>query len=128
MGARILRRRKEKGLTQEELANKLGVSNQAVSKWEGDVCCPDLQLLPLLATQKIRDYHESISLYMRTLAHDGMVSLTELARQYSDESPGYVIQSWMRSRNTLRRRCGSDGLMRWAPCQTGKRRRRERLP
>ena len=55
----------------------------------------------LLATQKIRDYHESISLYMRTLAHDGMVSLTELARQYSDESPGYVIQSWMRSRNTL---------------------------
>ena len=55
----------------------------------------------LLATQKIKDYHESISLYMRTLAHDGMVSLTELARQYSDESPGYVIQSWMRSRNTL---------------------------
>ena len=55
----------------------------------------------LLATQKIRDYHESISLYMRTLAHDGMVSLTELARRYSDESPGYVIQSWMRSRNTL---------------------------
>ena len=42
----------------------------------------------ILATQKIRDYHESISLYMRTLAHDGMVSLTELARQYSDESPG----------------------------------------
>ena len=25
------------------------MSNQAVSKWEGDVCCPDLQLLPLLA-------------------------------------------------------------------------------
>ena len=49
MGARILRRRKEKGLTQEALAKQLGVSNQAVSKWEGDVCCPDLQLLPLLA-------------------------------------------------------------------------------
>ena len=49
MGARILRRRKEKELTQEALANQLGVSNQAVSKWEGDVCCPDLQLLPLLA-------------------------------------------------------------------------------
>ena len=37
---------------------------------------------------KIRDYHETISLYMRTLAHDGMLSLTELVRQYSDESPG----------------------------------------
>ena len=55
----------------------------------------------LWTTQKIRDYHETISLYMRMLAHDGMLSLTELVRQYSDESPGYVIQSWMRSRNTL---------------------------
>ena len=27
--------------------------------------------------------------------------MTELSRQYSEESPGYVIQSWMRSRNTL---------------------------
>ena len=46
MGARIARYRKENGLTQEALANRLGVTNQAVSKWEGDVCCPDIQLLP----------------------------------------------------------------------------------
>ena len=49
MGARIARYRKEKGLTQEALAHRLGVTNQAVSKWEGDVCCPDIQLLPALA-------------------------------------------------------------------------------
>lgn len=55
----------------------------------------------LRITEKIRDYHETISLYMRMLAYDGMISLTKLAKQYSDESPGYVIQSWMRSRNTL---------------------------
>ncbi len=30
-----------------------------------------------------------------------MVSLTELAWQYSEESLGYIIQSWMRHRNTL---------------------------
>ena len=49
MGARIARYRKELGLTQEALAHRLGVTNQAVSKWEGDVCCPDIQLLPELA-------------------------------------------------------------------------------
>ena len=55
----------------------------------------------LRTSKRIRDYQETIRLYMRLMTCKDMVSLTELARQYSEESPGYVIQSWMRSRNTL---------------------------
>ena len=49
LGKRIAMLRKEKGLTQEQLAEKVGVSAQAVSKWENDVSCPDITILPLLA-------------------------------------------------------------------------------
>ena len=45
----IVRSRKALGLTQEGLAQKLGVTNQAVSKWESGQSCPDLALLPRIA-------------------------------------------------------------------------------
>ena len=48
-GERIAALRKAAGLTQEALAQQLGVTNQAVSKWESDQCCPDIMLLPALA-------------------------------------------------------------------------------
>ena len=49
IGNRISALRKKKGLKQEELAAALGVSGQAVSKWENDQTCPDISLLPKLA-------------------------------------------------------------------------------
>ena len=49
LGATILKYRKELGITQDALAQKLEVTNQAVSKWESDQCCPDINLLPRLA-------------------------------------------------------------------------------
>jgi len=36
-------------LTQEQLAEKLGITAQAVSKWENDISCPDISILPKLA-------------------------------------------------------------------------------
>ena len=41
--------RKESGLTQSKLAGKMGVTDKAVSKWERDVCCPDVSTIPKLA-------------------------------------------------------------------------------
>ena len=49
LGTRIARLRKEKNLKQENLALLLNVSPQAVSKWENDVTCPDISILPELA-------------------------------------------------------------------------------
>ena len=48
IGSRIAKYRKGKGLTQEALANQMGVSSQAVSKWETDASCPDITALPQL--------------------------------------------------------------------------------
>lgn len=49
VGTQIGYYRRKMNMTQENLAQKLGVSNQAVSKWESDQCCPDVMLLPKLA-------------------------------------------------------------------------------
>ena len=49
IGKRICALRKERGMKQEELAQRLDVSSQAVSKWENDQTSPDISLLPRLA-------------------------------------------------------------------------------
>lgn len=49
IGSLISRRRKEKNMTQNDLALKLNVTDKAVSKWERDICFPDVALLPEIA-------------------------------------------------------------------------------
>lgn len=49
IGGRIAELRRKKGITQDQLAEQMGVSPQAVSKWENDISCPDIGLLPQLA-------------------------------------------------------------------------------
>ena len=49
IGKNIAKYRKAKGFTQEELGANLGVTNQAVSKWESEVSMPDVMLLPEIA-------------------------------------------------------------------------------
>ncbi len=80
--ARVLvKKRKEKGVTQEELANYMGVSKASVSKWETEQSYPDITLLPLLATyfnisiDDLMDYKpqmtkEDISKLYRRLSSD----------------------------------------------------------
>ena len=49
IGKRIAALRRAKGLTQDQLAERVGVTAQAVSKWENDNSCPDISILPLIA-------------------------------------------------------------------------------
>jgi len=49
IGTNIYTLRKEKKITQVQLAEKLGVSEQAISKWENNQCAPDVSLFPIIA-------------------------------------------------------------------------------
>lgn len=49
MGEIISTLRKEKGMTQKDIADKLGITDKAVSKWERDIAFPDTATIPKLA-------------------------------------------------------------------------------
>ncbi len=49
IGSKIRELRKKYGLTQEQLAENIGVSFQAVSKWENNIALPDITLIPVIA-------------------------------------------------------------------------------
>lgn len=49
LGMTIAALRKKNGMTQLDLAEKMGVTDKAVSKWERDISCPDVNTLPKLA-------------------------------------------------------------------------------
>ncbi|MBO5786342.1 MAG: helix-turn-helix transcriptional regulator [Clostridia bacterium] len=50
IGSKIRELRKQRGITQEQLATSIGISFQAVSKWENNIALPDITLAPMLAS------------------------------------------------------------------------------
>lgn len=49
MGKIISSLRREQGMTQKDLADRMGVTDKAVSKWERNLSCPDISSIPRLA-------------------------------------------------------------------------------
>lgn len=91
IGQYIAKKRKSKNLTQEQLADKLGVSNKTVSKWENGKCMPDYSIIQNLcleleiSTSELIDGEDtgdnSIRLYDDTQIMDFIKRTQELESQ-----------------------------------------------
>ena len=75
-GKFIALKRKQKNLTQEQLAEKLGVSNKTISKWETGKCMPDYSIIKSLC--------EELEVTVAELM-DGEMSEEKSVRIYDDE-------------------------------------------
>ena len=76
IGSYITNKRREKNLTQEQLAEKLGVSNKTISKWENGKCMPDYSIIEQLC--------EELSVTLSELM-DGEDATEDSMRVYDDE-------------------------------------------
>ncbi len=73
IGENIARYRKAKSLTQEQLGELLGVTNQAVSKWESGVSMPDVMLLPRIAEALEINIYDLYGTTKNSQAHKGQI-------------------------------------------------------
>lgn len=79
IGTNIRALRRKHHITQEQLAEKLGVSYQSVSRWENDTCYPDMELLPALA----RIFSVSIDRLLGVSEEDKNDKVTEMLKSLS---------------------------------------------
>ncbi|MBQ2923595.1 MAG: helix-turn-helix domain-containing protein [Tyzzerella sp.] len=90
-GKKISELRKEKNMTQKELADKLHVTDKAVSKWERGANFPDLGLMEELAT--VLDTTPSILLGLEEASKEEIVnSFAEISNQQSEEAEKEIQQ------------------------------------
>lgn len=86
LGKRIAACRKGLGLTQEQLAERLGVTAQAVSKWENDQSCPDITMLPRLSELFSVTTDELLGVKRETV-HEAQVVAASPEEEDKEEGP-----------------------------------------
>lgn len=87
MGTMIASKRKEKGITQDQLAAYMGVSKTAVSKWETNQSYPDVTFLPILAS------YFNISVDM-LIGYEPQMSAEDIALYYKKMCTAFVERSF----------------------------------
>lgn len=100
IGKNIKRLRQNKNITQEQLAQALHLSNQAVSKWEKETALPDISLLPLLADyfgitiDELFDYKLNSLTYkerfVKFMAGNGILNFGEYTLKHGAEVNYYI--------------------------------------
>jgi len=102
MGKNIAYFRKSKGYTQEELGQKIGVTNQAVSKWESETSMPDIMLLPKIANAldvTVGDlFAERIS---QTSAQESKVFNEKAVHNFPKDAQAVIIDSLCQQTNLV---------------------------
>lgn len=91
--------RKKQGMTQEQLADAVGVSTPAVSKWETGSSCPDLALLAPIARALDTDVNTLLS-FTPTLSQEGLLALMKEIPQLARQDAGAALE---RMRTAVRR-------------------------
>lgn len=94
IGKFIKEKRKENGLTQEKLAEKLGVSSRSVSKWENGICMPDMSLYKDICNILNISLVEFIS---------GEAKAEKIQASECDESINSIIETSTKSNNLFRK-------------------------
>ena len=79
MGMMIASKRKELGMTQLDLAEKMGVTDKAVSKWERDLSCPDVNSIPKLAEIFGMSVDELMQIKKETVSAEEKTSVKDIA-------------------------------------------------
>ena len=107
IGSVIREKRTAQGLTQEQVAQALGVSGPAVNKWERGACCPDLALLAPLARLLDTDLNTLLS-FREELTGVEIAAFTE--ELYTLAQSGGIDAAFLRAEELLHRWPGCDRL------------------
>lgn len=113
LGKRITAHRKRLGVTQDKLAEQLGITAQAVSKWENDQSCPDITMLPKLAEIFGISVDALLGCESKEKVYESEVVQPEDREDDAQENDGIHIQkgSWEFKLDNSRR--GSIGMALW---------------
>ena len=104
----IQEKRRELGLTQEQIAQYLGVSTPAVSKWEKGITCPDIELLPSLARLLKTDLN-TLFCFHEELTHQEISNFCNMLKVTVEESG--IAAAFNRAEEMMRSYPNNESLM-----------------